>query len=83
MPEIKKKPKESFETLLRRFNKMMQQSGRLIQAKKIRFYGRPKNDRSRKETALRRLKIENKKDYLKKVGKLKDQFPGTKTLMKL
>lgn len=83
MPETRRKQKESFEALLRRFNKQVQQSGRLIQVRKIRFYSRPKNKRSQKETALRRNMIETKKEYLKKVGKLTDRFPGTKALMKL
>ncbi len=83
MPETKRKNKESFEALLRRFNKLVQQSGRLIQAKKIRYFKKPENLRAKKESALRRMKIENKKDYLKRIGKLKDKFPGTKALMKL
>lgn len=83
MPETKRKPKESFESLLRRFNRQVQQSGKILQAKKIRFYTRPKSKRALKETALRRIMIEEKKEYLKRVGKLKDEFPGTKALMKL
>lgn len=68
---------------MRRFNKQVQQSGRLLQVKKVRFYARPKNKRKLKETALRRIRIEDKKEYLKKVGKLKDSFPGAKAIMKL
>ncbi len=83
IPETRRKQKESFEALVRRFNKTVQQSGRTIQVKKTRFHARPKNKRRLKETALRRLMIETKKDYLKKVGKLKDGFPGVKALMKL
>lgn len=83
MPETRRKQKESFEALLRRFNKQVQQSGKLLQVRKIRFYKRTKNKRSLKETALRRQMIEQKKEYLKKVGKLQDRFPGTKALMKL
>lgn len=83
MPETKRKNKESFEALLRRFNKLVQQSGRLIQAKKVRYYKKSENNRSKKESAMRRMKIEGKKDYLKRIGKLKDKFPGTKALMKL
>lgn len=83
MPETRRKQKESFEALLRRFNKQVQQSGRLLQVRKIRFYSRPKSKRALKETALRRHMIETKKEYLKKIGKLTDRFPGTKALMKL
>ena len=83
MPETKRKQKESFESLLRRFNKQVQQSGRLIQVKKVRFFTRTKNKRALKASALRRIMIEDKKEYLKKVGKLKDHFPGAKAIMKL
>ena len=84
MPETRRKPKESFEALLRRFNRQVQQSGTILQARKIRFYTRPKSERALKDTALRRIKIGRKVDYLKRVGKIgKDEFPGTKALMKL
>lgn len=83
MPETRRKPKESFEGLLRRFNRQVQQSGRILQAKKIRYRKRPVTKRAMQESALRRIKIEDKKEYLKRVGKLKDKFPGTKAIMKL
>jgi len=83
MPEVRRKPKESFEALLRRFNRQIQQSGRILQVKKIRYFSRKKSAAKKQNTALRRKMIEEKKDYLKKIGKLKDKFPGTKALMKL
>jgi ribosomal protein S21 len=83
MPETRRKPKESFEGLLRRFGKQVQQSGKILQAKKIRYYARPKSVRAKKIAALRREKIEQKKEYLRKVGKLKERFPGVKALMKM
>lgn len=83
MPEIKRKPKESFEGVLRRFSKQVQQSGKLLTVRKVRYHKRPKNKRAKKETALRRIKIEQKKEYLKKIGKLKDTFPGVKAIMRL
>lgn len=83
MPEVRRKQKESFESLLRRFNRQIQQSGRILQVKKIRFFSRDKSAAAKQTTALRRKMIEEKKEYLKKIGKLKDRFPGTKALMKL
>jgi len=83
VPEIKRKTKESFESALRRFNKQVQQSGKLLSVRKLRFFTRSKNRRAKKETALRRMKIEQKKNYLRKVGKLKDIFPGVKAVMRL
>ncbi len=84
MPEVRRKQKESFESLLRRFSKHVQQSGKLLTVRKKRFYASKKNRRAKQDSALRRLLIEGKKDYLRKTGKLKDSsFPGTKALMKL
>lgn len=83
MPETRRKQRESFEGLLRRFNKNVQQSGKIIQVKKIRFFKRTPSKKKARDSALRRQMIENKKEYLKKIGKLTDRFPGTKALMKL
>ena len=75
MAEVKRKRSESFESLVRRFNKKLQQSGRLIQSRKIRFHERNKNKTRTKKEALRRLEIGEQRDYLKKIGKLKDERP--------
>lgn len=83
MPEVRRKPKESFDSLLRRFSKQVQQSGKLLTVRKKRFRTDKKNGRATKETALRRLTIEEKKEYLRKTGKLQGAFPGTKAIMKL
>ena len=42
MVEVKKKDNESFDSLLRRFNRKIQQSGVLIRARRIRFFESPK-----------------------------------------
>ncbi len=70
MTEVKRKKSETFESLLRRFNKRMIQSGKILQAKKIRFKTKGPNKNLAKQLALRRLKIKTKKDYLRKIGKL-------------
>lgn len=72
MVEVKRKDGETPESLLRRFSKKVQQSGVLIRAKKNRFYERPKNRRAIKEDAIRRKAIRDKKDYLRKIGKLEE-----------
>jgi len=69
MTELKRKKGETFESLLRRFNKRMLQSGKILQAKKIRFLVKEPNKNLAKKLALRRLKIKAKKEYLKKIGK--------------
>jgi len=83
MPEVRRKQKESFESLLRRFSRQVQQSGKLLSVRKKRFYASKKNRRAQQESALRRLMIEEKKEYLRKTGKLQGPFPGTKAIMKL
>lgn len=72
MVEVKRKEGESPESLLRRFTKRVQQSGVLIRAKKNRFYERPKNRRAQREDATRRKTIRDKKEYLRKIGKLEE-----------
>jgi len=73
MAEIKRKRGETFESLLRRFTRKVQQSGRLIQAKKIRFHAREKSQTKKRADALRRLEIQEEREYLKKIGKLKEE----------
>lgn len=73
MAEVKRKKSETFESLLRRFHKKLQQSGRLIQSRKIRFYEKSSNKNKVRKEALRRREITDKREYLKKIGKLKDE----------
>ena len=73
MTEVKRKKNETFESLLRRFNKKIIQSGKIIQAKKIRFLEKQPNKNLQKALALRRMKIKEQKEYLKKIAKLKEE----------
>lgn len=73
MAEVKRKKSETFESLLRRFHKKLQQSGRLIQSRKIRFHESDKSKTKVHREALRRREINDKREYLKKIGKLKDE----------
>ena len=68
--EVRRKRGETFEALVRRFNKKIQQSGRLIQSRKIRYHERKKNKTAVRAAAARRDKINQKREYLKKIGKL-------------
>lgn len=74
MVEVKVKTNESFEKLFRRFTKKIIQSGKLLQARKIRFKTKMKNDRKRKEAAIHRVKTQDKREYLRKIGKLEDTY---------
>lgn len=68
MAEVKRKKGESFESLLRRFTRRVQESGRIIQAKKIRFHTDGKSKNLQREAALRREYLRAKKEYLIKTG---------------
>ncbi len=72
MAEVKRKKGESFESLIRRFSKKVQQSGRVLQVRKIRFHSKEKNKTSVRSAAARRQEITEKREYLKKIGKLPD-----------
>ena len=73
MAEVKRKRGETFESLVRRFSKKVQQSGRLIQSRKIRYHEKKKNKTAVRAAASRRAEINQKREYLKKIGKLVDE----------
>jgi ribosomal protein S21 len=71
--EVKRKKGESFESLLRRFGKRVQQSGKILEAKKLRFYSPKKSKNALRRSALRRLEIAAKREYLIKSGKMSEE----------
>ncbi|MEI6627126.1 MAG: 30S ribosomal protein S21 [bacterium] len=71
--EVKRKKNETFEALARRFSKKVQQSGRLIQTKKIRYHKSKPNKTAVRSAASRRSEITDKREYLKKIGKLVEE----------
>ncbi len=70
MVEVRRKEGESFESLLRRFNRRIQQSGVLVRARKIQFYDPPKSRNLVRESARRRAELTEEREALKKLGKL-------------
>jgi ribosomal protein S21 len=81
--EVKRKKGESFESLLRRFSTRIQKSGRLIQAKKVRF-NKPKQSKTEKKSvALKRETIKSKINYMLRSGKItEDDLRGKKSVIK-
>ncbi len=75
MVDVKRRKGESFESLLRRFSRRIQQSGKMLEAKKYRFHSKDPNERSKKVSALRRLQQKDKREYLIKVGKFIEEKP--------
>ncbi len=73
MVELKRKKNETFESFLRRFNRKYQGSGQQIQVKKIRYFERPKSKNLKRQSALHRTKMRDKRDYLKRTGQLPEE----------
>lgn len=70
MVEVKRKDGESFESMLRRFNRKIQQSGILVRARRIQFYVAPKSRNLARVSAKRRTELAEEREHLKKMGKL-------------
>lgn len=74
--EVKRKQNESIAAFMRRFTKRMMESRVLINAKKRRFYESPKSEAMKKVSAIRRKKMQQEREYLRKIGKLPLEFQG-------
>lgn len=72
MVDVKRKRGETFESLLRRFNRRLQLSGRILEAKRTRFYKKDKSKNLERENAIRREALKAKREYLIKIGKLRE-----------
>ena len=66
--EVKRKEGESASSFLYRFNKKIQQSGVLREAKKRRFHHRSANRLKRKSSALHRVRKAKERELAKKLG---------------
>jgi ribosomal protein S21 len=70
MVEFTRQTGESFEAFLRRFNRGLKNSKKLMAAKQKLFIRPKKNKRKTKEEALIKQKTREKMDYLRKTGQL-------------
>ena len=73
MSDVKRKRGETFEALLRRFNRRMLLSGKVLQTRKIRFFNSPETREDRRKRVLRSKGIKEKYEYLKKTGRLPEE----------
>lgn len=73
MVEVKRRDNEGSESLVRRFSRKVQQSGVLLQARKVRYFARKKNRRKLREEAQRRAELTAERDRLIKLGEI-DEF---------
>jgi len=74
--EIKRRKSESFEAFIRRVKKRWQQSGKILQVKKIRYHDKEQNRNMRRKSALHRKTVSDKMEYLKKIGRLPEDPRG-------
>lgn len=72
MSEIKRKKGESFDAYLRRVRRRWQQSGKLLQAKKVQFLVPKPSKVTKKRSALMRKRAAEKRAYLERIGKLEE-----------
>ena len=83
MVEVKRKPNESIGSLMRRFNRFVQQSGVLLKAKHSKFRQKPMTDRKEKNAAIMGLHLNELRKHLQKRGKYdEDTFEEEKRKMK-
>ncbi|HBL39089.1 TPA: hypothetical protein DDZ10_00220 [Candidatus Uhrbacteria bacterium] len=73
MLKITRRKNESFEAFFRRFNRRIQLSGRILQAKKVRYRGHDLNATKRKASAIRRIEKATEREYKLKTGQLKEE----------
>jgi len=73
MIEVKKKDRETSESLIRRFSRRVQQSGVLVRARKTRFRIDEKSKKEIRDGAMYRAKVKKVVDHLKKMGKFDDE----------
>jgi ribosomal protein S21 len=66
--EVRRRKAESFEALLRRFTRKVQDSGRILQVKKIRYHKRKPSKTAQREGALRREYLRGRREYLIRTG---------------
>jgi len=70
--EVKRKPRESAQSLIRRFTQRVRRSGVLVQARKIRYKQEVKSRQAKKKAALRKEQLKKRYEELEKLGKQHD-----------
>jgi len=73
MVEVRRKPNESIGSLMRRFNRFVQQSGILLKAKKGQFRQRKPTERKEKNAAIMGMHLNALRKKLEKMGKYDEE----------
>ena len=69
MVEVKRKQNESIGSMMRRFNRFVQQSGVLLKAKKSKFRVKKLTERKEKNSAIMGMHLHALRKRLEKLGK--------------
>lgn len=70
MVKVNRRERESTYSLLRRFTESLKESKLLVEARRSRFYQRPKSKKRRKDEAIVRTKFRKERKRLMKLGLL-------------
>ena len=73
MSEIKRKKGESFEAFIRRVKRRWQQSGKLLQARKVQYQQPKLSKNMQKKHTVKKLQMISKTNYLRKIGRLPEE----------
>jgi ribosomal protein S21 len=73
MVEVKRKPNESIGSLLRRFNRFVQQSGVLLKAKNDKYRQKKQTERKEKNAAIMGTHLGELRKRLQKLGKYDEE----------
>jgi len=68
----KRRKGETFESLIRRFNRLVIKSKKILHAKAKRFHRKDANDTREKTGALARAQLRGKMNYLRRIGKVEE-----------
>lgn len=79
MVEVHKRDNETSDSLVRRFSRKVQQSGVLLQARKVRYFEKKKSKRKAREEAQRRSEFQAERDRLLKLGEIDEYSYPTKS----
>ncbi len=81
--EVKKQEREAAQSLVRRFQKRVQQSGLLLRVRRARFRIRKKSEPMKKRAALRREELKKEYEKLSKLGKIEKQWNSSKRFKRI
>lgn len=73
MIQVKKKDRETSESLIRRFSRRIQQSGVLMDARRSRFQTSKKTKIKQRQEAMYKVKIRKEIDKLKKLDRFDEE----------